>query len=102
MYNLDFLSEPPQISFLRKDSNQTSFGGFLFLIYLLIMIGISTIYVVDFIKNDKYNIEYSLIKNTEVDTTELNNDDDLNPLLNISFDLTKFQFAYTENLSEYS
>jgi hypothetical protein len=52
------------------------------------MIGISTIYVVDFIKNDKYNIEYSLIKNTQVDTTELNNDDDLNPLLNISFDLT--------------
>jgi len=100
MYNLDFLSEPPQISFLRKDSNQTSFGGFLFLIYLLIMIGISTIYVVDFIKNDKYNIEYSLIKNTEVDTTELNNDDDLNPLLNISFDLTKFQFFNSENLSE--
>ena len=48
MYNLDFLSEPSQISFLLKDSNQTSFGGFLFLIYLLIMIGISTIYVVDF------------------------------------------------------
>jgi len=89
MYNLDFLSSPPQISFLQKDANQTFFGGFLFIIYIIIMIGISAIYVLNYFLNDKYDISYSLIKNSEEDINKSKNDTELDPEINFSFDLLK-------------
>jgi len=88
MYKLDFLSAPPQISFLQKDTNQTFFGGCLFIIYIIIMIGISAIYVLNYFLNDKYDITYALIKNTDVNENEINEKgDENNPLLEFSFDL---------------
>ena len=89
MYKLDYLSAPPQISFLQKDANQTFFGGFLFIIYIIIMIGISAIYVLNYFLNDKYDISYSLIKNSEEDINKSKNDTKLDPEINFSFDLLK-------------
>ena len=101
MYNLDFLSAPPQISFLRKDTNQTFFGGCLFIIYMIIMVGISAIYVLNYALNDKYDVTYSLIKNTEVDQEEIKKqEDELNPVLEFSFDLLNFNLEGNETLSD--
>ena len=54
MNKLDFLSGPPQMSFFQKNSNQTFFGGVLFLFYIIITIGISVPYTLNYILNDKY------------------------------------------------
>ena len=92
MYKLDYLSAPPQISFLQKDANQTFFGGCLFIIYIIIMIGISAIYVLNYFFNDKYDISYSLIKNSENDIEKSKNDEELDREINFSFDLLNFDF----------
>lgn len=59
MNNIDFLSGPPNICIFQKKSNKTTFGGFLFLIYMIIMILISLMYIIDYFFNDKYIVEYS-------------------------------------------
>ena len=101
MYNLDFLSAPPQISFLRKDTNQTFFGGCLFIIYMIIMVGISAIYVLNYVFNEKYDVTYSLIKNTEVNEEEIKKDEnELNPVLEFSFDLLNLNLEGNETLSD--
>jgi hypothetical protein len=51
------------------------------------MLGITAIYTINFIINDKYKIEYSLIKNTKDNGNFLNTFEELNPTLNFSFDL---------------
>lgn len=87
MFYLDFFSKSPQMFIFKKESNKTSFGGFLFIIYIIIMLGITAIYTINFIINDKYKIEYSLIKNTKDNGNFLNTFEELNPTLNFSFDL---------------
>ena len=61
MNNLDFLNSPPQHYIFGKRTNKTKFGGILFLIYLIIMIFISLIYILDYALNEKYDIESYLI-----------------------------------------
>ena len=61
MKKLDFLSEFPRTFIFEKKVNKTNFGGFLFLIYVIIMIIISLSYILDFYLNDKFEIEYSSI-----------------------------------------
>ena len=61
MNNLDFLNTPPQYYILGKRTNKTKFGGILFLIYLIIMIFISLIYILDYALNEKYEVESYLI-----------------------------------------
>ena len=69
MNNLDFLSGPPNIFIFQKQSNKTTFGGFLFLIYIIIMVGITFIYIMDYIYNEKYTIEYSSYINADDKTS---------------------------------
>ena len=97
---LDFLSSPPQMYFLQKRTNKTLFGGILFIIYIFIMLNIFIVYTLDFFLNDRYDIRYSLYKNfTEND--ENNKIEELNPLLNFSFDLKKVSKDLKQlNLSE--
>ena len=56
---LDFLNESPQIYIFNEKSNKTLFGGVIFIIFIIIMILISLLYFYDYIKNEKYEIEYS-------------------------------------------
>ena len=86
---LDFFSEPPQINYCKKETNQTFFGGILFFIYIAVMIIISAIYTLDYFINDKYDIQYSLIKNTESNALKLNEDKELNPMINMSIEFFK-------------
>jgi hypothetical protein len=56
------------------------------------MIGISAIYVLNYFLNDKYDISYSLIKNSEKDIEKSKNDKVLDREINFSFDLLNFDF----------
>jgi len=57
MEYLDFLSSPPSFSIFQKKTNKIKFGGILFLIYLIIMLFICLIYILDFILNEKFDIQ---------------------------------------------
>ena len=46
---LDFFSEPPQLSYCKKETNKTFFGGILFFFYMAVMILISVVYIIDFL-----------------------------------------------------
>ena len=60
---LDFLNSPPQMYFLGQRINKTLIGGFLFIIYIIIMMCVSTFYILDYSINDRYDIRFSLHKN---------------------------------------
>ena len=85
----DFLSSPPQIYFLQKRTNQTIFGGILFIIYIFTMLNIFIVYILGFYLNDKYDIRYSLYKNFTEKNEENNKTEELNPIFNFSFNLKK-------------
>ena len=62
---LDFLSSSPKNFIFQKQSNKTNLGGILSLIYLIIFLMISTLYITSYAINDKYNIEYFLSHHAE-------------------------------------
>ena len=97
---LDFFSEPPQLSYCKKETNKTFFGGILFFVYIAVMILISVVYIIDFFVNDKYDIKYSLIKNTEIDSSKMNEDEELNPNINMTIELYKMTYPMGEKLSD--
>ena len=83
----DFLSEYPKLFIFKKESNKTNFGGILFLIYIILMIIISLVYILDYALNEKYSIEnFSVFNFTGDDNVEfsLNDDIELNPYLDIN------------------
>ena len=54
MRKLDFLSNSPKTFIFEKSSNKTTFGGFLTLIYILIIFIMSFVYIYNYLINDKY------------------------------------------------
>ena len=61
MEYIDFLSSSPSFSIFQKKANKIKFGGVLFLIYIIIMLFICLIYILDYILNEKYEIESSVL-----------------------------------------
>ena len=62
MNSLDFLNSSPQYYIFGQKSNKTHFGGVLFLIFLIILFIISLLYILDFVINEKYEIESDIIE----------------------------------------
>ena len=89
MRNFVFLIESPNFFIFKKEANKTKFGGLLFIIYIVFMFCISLTYFVDYFINDKYMIEFRLMKNLKSfkERNKLNEIDDFNPLINISIEL---------------
>ena len=58
MYYFDFFSESPKIYIFQKEANKTKFGGFLYIIFNIIMFFISLAYILDYYWNDKYMVEF--------------------------------------------
>ena len=109
MKNFDFLSHPPNIFIFKKYSNKTTFGGVLFLIYITIMIGITFIYIIDYLYNEKYIIEYSSYFNTKDKTSSSpfsyldifnGSYSENNPIKNITLNLFKLNETSEIELSE--
>ena len=59
MEYLDFLGSSPTFSIFENKRSNTKFGGTLFLIYIIIMFLICLIYILDFILNEKYDVQCS-------------------------------------------
>ena len=75
MHYLDFFSESPKTYIFQKSANKTKFGGFLFLIYIIIMSFISISYILDYAYNDKYKVEYSRHLNFSLNAQYINDID---------------------------
>ena len=58
MRKLDFLSNSPKTFIFEKSSNKTTFGGFLTLIYVLLIFIMSFVYIYNYLINDKYIITF--------------------------------------------
>ena len=90
MNTLDFLSTSPNIFIFQKEANKTNFGGVLFLIYIIIMIFISLIYILDYALNEKFEIESYKFNNKTYDEREkrkLEKDEELNPYFDFHLSL---------------
>ena len=89
MNSLDMISSFPNLYIFHKKSNKTNFGGFLFLIYLIIVIAIIAYYIIDYTKNNKYIIQSFTHFNilTEKEIEERNKDVTYNPFINFKFDI---------------
>ena len=103
MYFLDFFNSPPQYSIFKKEKNKTQFGGVLFMIYIIIMLIISLIYILDYAINDKYEIESFEIDslfNTKsyYDKNDLNFDQSINPETEYRFQVS---MIYDVSLEEH-
>ena len=68
---LDFLSNAPKNFIFRNTSNKTNFGGILFLLYIFLVVLITTIYLYDFFTDEDYTIEYTynrkILTSNEID-----------------------------------
>jgi len=89
MHSFDFISQSPQVYIFQKSANKTNLGGIFFLIYIIIVIIISLLYLFDYISNDKYTVEYSSMFDelAEDEVEKMNEDETLNPTLLFKFQL---------------
>ena len=85
MHPLDFISQSPHLFIFNREANKTNFGGILFIIYIVICLGIFLYYLLNYINNNKYEIQYTLNYNqTWYDDKEaIAKNDSLNPILDI-------------------
>ena len=75
MRKIDFISQGPQLSIFKEDANKTNLGGFLYLIYIIVLILLAIIYLFDYISNEKYEYDYTLVKRTldqEIEDEDMN------------------------------
>ena len=70
---LDFMSGAPKLAIFREGANKTILGGALYLIYIIILIILLIIYLVNFFSREKYDFNYSLVKQSVEDIIELEN-----------------------------
>ena len=63
MKAIDFLSNSPNNYIFQKETYKTNLGGFLFLFFFITMLIITVSYIIDYVLNDKYEIEYLKIIN---------------------------------------
>ena len=84
---IDFFSKPPNMFIFQKKSNQNNCGGLLFLIYIIVSLLISLVYILDYALNEKYIYEAVTFYNqTNVfgEKKKMIEDEQLNPYLNFN------------------
>ena len=89
MKKLDFLSNAPKNFIFEKDSNKTTFGGVLTILYLLVVFIMAFIFIYNYETNSKYIITYNHYQ-TSLSDEEWNskkNDPKYNPTLKFIFNL---------------
>ena len=91
MYALDFFNTSPQYSIFQKETNKTTFGGIIFLLFLIGMFILSLAYILDYAVNDKYEIEfYEINAFNPVSTISFDQitDPNVNPEIDFTIDLS--------------
>ena len=99
MRKIDFISKSPQLFIFQNEANQNNLGGVLFLIYLVILLLLTIVYLFDYLNNDKYQFNYNLITET-YDNDSIENiiskkNDKLSVNLEVKFSLSK-ERQYTD------
>ena len=64
MRKLDFISKSPNFYIFKESANKTNLGGVLFLVYIIIIVLLASVYFYDYFKNEKYTFSYSLVQET--------------------------------------
>jgi len=92
---LDIFSESPKNYIFQKVSNKSNFGGFLCIIFIIIMFLINLTYWLDYCLNDKFEIQYSnIMKEMSIEESrEINKKEDYNPYLEFGFELYNADFS---------
>ena len=88
MNTFDFLNDSPRTYIFHKSSNKTNLGGFLTLIYLLILALLILVYLFDYFKNFHKKFEISYFYNQFIDENirnEMKKIPEYNQLTNFSF-----------------
>ena len=99
MRRLDFISKAPNFSIFKEDANKTNLGGFLFMVYIIIILLLALVYFYDYVTNDKYQFNYSIVKGYKDIDQELKKME--NVRLNAKVSLVKdYPYKKYEYLSE--
>ena len=95
MHKLDFLSSSPHSFIFHQNSNKTNFGGVLSLIYLIVVLIIAAFYLVFYLIEDNYTVEYLYHENilTQEENEKMKNNPKYNPTF--KFDIGLFDGSYT-------
>ena len=92
MKKLDFLfSQSPKTFIFKAGANKTKFGGFFFIIYIIISLVIFSIYLYNYIINNKYTVQYLLHFRNNEELFYANYNPYFNPTIGFSFELIKIQ-----------
>ena len=67
MRRLDFISKAPNFSIFKEGANKTNLGGFLYMVYIIIILLLAIVYFYDYFTNEKYQFNYTLVKGTKYD-----------------------------------
>ena len=101
MRNFDLISQSPNNFIFQKDSNKTTFGGIISIIYIIIAVLIFLLYFTRFLMNDPYEIISFISEVKRISTWDFalkfKESEKYNPILNLSFTLRDF---YYNNLSD--
>ena len=83
MHSFDFLSRSPNLFIFQKAQNKTNFGGVLFIIYVLSCLAIFLYYLLDYLENSKFEIQYTYNYNLTLheDLDAMLNNNSLNPMV---------------------
>ena len=90
----DFFSTSPEFSIFQNRINRTKFGGTLFVLYLIVMLFISLIYILDFYLKEEYEIEcntHYIFADSDTNDKELNTIPA--PLVNFTIKATFFDLS---------
>ena len=87
MRAIDFISVSPFLTIFRKESNQTLFGGILFLIYLIIFVLLAVVYLYDFFSKDDYIFDYTLVKE-DLNSNKIKENEKMNSSLHSDFNFS--------------
>ena len=94
---LDLLSKAPDNFIFNNKSNKSIFGGFLTLIFFIITLVIFAFYLINFITEQTYSVEYVFYEDVTIDTLEMEKraeNERYNPYFDFNFDLVD------ENMNE--
>ena len=80
MRRIDFISKAPNFSIFKEGANKTNLGGFLYMVYIIIILLLAIVYFYDYFTNEKYQFNYTLVKANKDE--DLDENDEMSSILN--------------------
>ena len=80
MKKLDFISKAPNFYIFKEGANKTNLGGFLYMVYIIIILLLAIVYFYDYFINDKYQFNYTLVKSSLSESLDKN--EEMSSMLN--------------------